>query len=96
MSLRAKMKVILESSILDMKEKIVTMGLLVNGQQTIADLHDYSGLSRAVIEKICATLHGKGYLDVETQKLVKSRRSVFGLNENLFEQHVTAEQIKIG
>ena len=96
MSLRSKMKVVLESSILDMKEKIVVMGLLTNGQQTIADLHDYAGLSRAVIEKICATLHQRGYLDVETQKLIKSRRSVFSLNEVLFEQHVTTEQIKIG
>jgi len=96
MSLRSKMKTVLESSILDMKEKIVTMGLLVNGPQTIADLHDYAGLSRAVIEKICSTLHQRGYLDVETQKLIKSRRSVFSLNENLFEQHVNAEQIKIG
>jgi hypothetical protein len=81
------MKAVLESSFLDIKEKVVVLGVLSYGSQSTDDIHNYTSLSRAMLEKICGRMVDNGYFDLEHNRGLRYPRRTYKLTNKLFEQH---------
>lgn len=82
-----KMRAVLESSFLDIKEKVVVLGVLSYGSQSTDDIHNYTSLSRAMLEKICNRMVEHGYFDLDHNRGLRYPRRTYRLTNKLFEQH---------
>ena len=87
MTIVEKMRVVLESSCFDIKEKIVVLGVLANGEQSIEDLHNYTSISKAMLERLCNKLVESGYFVIERKVFSRYSRKMYNLTNKLFEQN---------
>ena len=93
MTVKKRLKAILETSRLNQGEKIVCVSILANDKTSISDMHNFLGMSFTMLKKICDNLVEYGYIQIEHKFISGKRRDIWSLTEKIFEDADSIEKV---
>jgi predicted transcriptional regulator len=92
MSLKERMRTIIETSRLNNNEKIICLSILANDKITIVDMHNCLSISQAVLNKICKMLLEYGYIAKEQITVKNKTKDVWIITDKIFQESENTEK----
>jgi len=85
MTLKARVKAVIETSRLNNNEKLFCVAVLANDKISIVDLHNCLSMSMAMLTRISEMLLEYGYVEREQISVRARRKDVWHMTDKLFQ-----------